>query len=124
MNLIKILTPKDTEEIKPGLFIQKTKFGYRHITPVAWDGKINWKNFLMGKEFIRSLIWFIILMLIASSYYIDTKNCQEFQSDPCKYLMNLSTYCMNQGGDDDEQYPTSLQDNSKQVNREQFKWGD
>ena len=46
MNFTKVLTPSDTEEIKPGLFIQRRGNKYRQISPAAWDGKIIWKNLL------------------------------------------------------------------------------
>jgi len=93
MNLIKALTPQDTEEVKPGLFIQKTLQGYRQVYPAAWNGKINWKNFLLGGKFWKNFIIFLILMLIAFSYYQETKVCREFQSSPCKFLPNLTDYC-------------------------------
>ena len=59
MDLVKMLTPKDTEEVRPGLFIQKTKKGYRQIHPAAWNGKINWK----GQ--IKSMISFRTIFTIA-----------------------------------------------------------
>lgn len=93
MSFIDSLTPKNTEEVKPGLFIQKTSTGYRQIYPAAWDGIINWKNFLWGSGFLKSFMGFAILMLIVFGYYDSTKSCNEFQADPCKYLSNITTYC-------------------------------
>ena len=94
MNWTDKLTPKDTEEIKPGLFIQKTSYGYRKITPAAWDGKINWKVFLLGADPIKSFLVFAIILLISYGYYTSTKACDDFQADPCKYLSNITDYCV------------------------------
>lgn len=96
MTLVNTLTPEHTEEIKPGLFIQKTPGGYRQIYPAAWNGQINWKNFLLGPNFIKSLIVFIIILLVCYGYYESTHACDEFQKDPCKYLDNITNYCYNE----------------------------
>jgi hypothetical protein len=88
------LTPKNTEEIKPNLFIQKTNKGYRQIYPAAWNGKINYNNLIFGKGFWKSLLWVFILLLLAYGYYTSTKACEDFQQDPCKYLPNITTYCI------------------------------
>ena len=94
MNLTKALTPKDTEEMKPGLFIQRTRKGYKQISPAAWDGKIIWKNFLFGKGFLKSFIFFSILMFLAWSYFHDVKVYQEFYeeviADPILFCTNVS----------------------------------
>ncbi len=99
MNLIKALTPKDTEEIKPGLFIQKTHKGYRQVNPAAWDGKINWKNFILGKDFFKSLIWFAIILFLAWSYFHDTSEYREFyeevNSNPVLFCTNVSLVNIN-----------------------------
>ena len=99
MSFIDSLTPKDTEEVRPGLFIQKTSKGYRQIYPAAWNGKINYNNFFFGSGFLKSFIWFAILMIIIFGYYDSTKSCNEFQSDPCKYLPNITTYCIEEETD-------------------------
>lgn len=72
------LTPKNTEEVKPGLFIQKTATGYRHIHPAAWNGKINWKNLLIGGNAIRNFVWFAIIMFLVFAYWNDTNQYREF----------------------------------------------
>ncbi len=103
MNLIKSLTPKDTEEIKPGLFIQQTTKGYRQINPAAWDGKINWKNLLLGGNFLKSFIWFAIIMFIAWSYFHDVDVYQSFYeeviSDPIAFCQDVSLVDLEQYGD-------------------------
>lgn len=95
MSWIEKITPKNTEEIKPNLFIQKTKTGYRQIYPAAWNGKINWYNFLVGKHFWRGLIYIAIILYIAYWWYQDTTYCREFQENPCDYLPNITDYCLD-----------------------------
>ncbi len=94
MNLTKALTPKDTEEIKPGLFIQRRGNNYRQIDPAAWNGKINWKNFLLGQNFLRNFIWFVIIIFLAWSYFYDTKVYRDFYeeviADPVSFCTNIS----------------------------------
>ncbi len=91
---IKAITPGDTEEVKPGLFIQKRgKESYRHIYPGAWDGKIMWKNFLVGGQPIRRFVFFLILMFIVFSYTQDVSTYKGFyetvQGDPFAYCEAL-----------------------------------
>ncbi len=94
MNFIKALTPNETEEIKPGLFIQKTIRGYRQVSPAAWNGKIIWKNFLFGQGFFKSFIFFLIILFIAWSYFHDVKVYQDFYeeviSNPVLFCSNVS----------------------------------
>ncbi len=98
MNLAKKLTPRDTEEVKPGLFIQRTTKGYKQIHPAAWEGKVNWKNFILGGNFLKSFVWFAILMFLAWSYFQDVGSYQEFyeevNSDPVAFCLgvNLNQY--------------------------------
>ncbi len=94
MNFAKTLTPKDTEEIKPSLFIQKTRTGYRQIHPAAWDGKIVWKNLLFGGITFKNLIWFAIILFLAWSYFHDVNVYQDFYeeviSDPVAFCLDVS----------------------------------
>lgn len=108
MNLTKALTPKNTEEIKPGLFIQ-TKYGelldkdgqtvigkapmsYKQIHPAAWEGKIIWKNFLFGAGFLKGFIWLVILLFLVWAYNHDVGAYQEFYE---KVSENPVAYCSN-----------------------------
>lgn len=77
-SFIKALTPKNTEEVKPGLFIQTTARGYRNIYPAAWNGKINWKNFIFGGSFFKTIGWFAIILFIVWSYQHDVAEYKEF----------------------------------------------
>lgn len=94
MDLTKALTPKETEEVKPGLFIQQTSKGYRQVHPAAWNGKINWKNFLLGSNFLRNLIWFLIIVFLAWSYFHDVDVYKEFYeeviADPALFCSNVT----------------------------------
>ncbi len=94
MDIIKVLTPKETEEIKPGLFIQRRGKGYKQISPAAWEGKIMWKNLLFGQGFLKSFIFFLIIIFIAWSYFHDVKVYQDFYeeviSDPVRFCTNIS----------------------------------
>ncbi len=78
MDFIKSLTPGDTEEVKPGLFIQRRLGKYRQIYPAAWNGKINWKNFILGPNFFKHFFIFLLIVGIAFSYWHDTKELKEF----------------------------------------------
>ena len=99
MGWIERLTPRDTDEVKPGLFIQKTRTGFRQVHPAAWNGKVNWKNFLWGGSY-RHIIWFMILMLLVYSYSIETKTCKDFLENPCDHLINITNFCMNESSYD------------------------
>jgi len=103
MNLTKALTPRDTEEVKPGLFIQKTTRGYRQVHPAAWEGKINWKNFLLGQSPMKNFIWFAIILFLAWSYFQDIDSYQEFyeevNSNPAEFCSNVNLVDLNTYGD-------------------------
>ena len=93
MSLVEVLTPKDTEEIRPGLFIQKKHGKYRQLHPAAWDGKVNWKNFLLGGSPIKSTLWFAVLIFLVWSYNSDVGAYRDFyetvQGDPQLYCQNV-----------------------------------
>lgn len=93
MSFIDSLIPKDTEEIKPGLFIQKIPKGYRTINPMAWDGKFRTKEQLATVINFKTIFTLALILFIAYNYQLNTAVCEEFQSDPCKYLSNYTTYC-------------------------------
>ncbi len=96
MSWIERLTPKNTEELKPGLFIQKSRDGYRQVYPAAWNGEVIWKNFFFGGGWFKPLAFFLIIILLALGYYTTFENCMEFQADPCKFLPNITSYCIGQ----------------------------
>ena len=89
MSLIDGLTPKDTEEIKPGLFVQKKKNGYRAVNPIAWNGKYRWR-----KQFgWRTVFTIAIICFIAFTYFNETSYCRQLQENPCELLPNITDYC-------------------------------
>ena len=79
MSFIRQLEPKNTEEVKPGIFLQKTRKGWRQVYPAAWNGKINWKNFVLGgPNFWKTLVWFAIILFLIFAYYHDVQQYKEF----------------------------------------------
>lgn len=81
---VKALTPKNTEELKPGLFIQTTARGYRNVYPAAWNGKINWYNFFFGGSFFKTFAWFAIILFVVWSYQHDVNQYKSFYEDVVK----------------------------------------
>lgn len=97
MNWAKELEPKNTEEVKPGLFIQKRygkkgKVKYRRVYPAAWKGEINWKNLIMGgtTDFWKNTILFLIIIFLVFSYWHDTNELREFHD---KVNQNKLQWC-------------------------------
>lgn len=111
---IKALTPKDTEEVKPGLFIQtrgnpdslidrleKTVSGipikypwYKEVWPAAWNGRVKWYNFILGGRFWSTTLWFLIVMFLAWAYYHDVSAYKDFYeratSDPIAFCSDFN----------------------------------
>lgn len=76
------------EEVKPGLFVKQTKSGkWIKVNPIRIDGKINWKNLIIGESWIMLLIIFL-LICSAFAYKHDTKLCREIMSHPCNYSVS------------------------------------
>ncbi len=94
MNFTKRLTPKDTEEIKPGFFIQRRGKGYRQVYPGAWNEEIIWKNLLFSGMGWKNLLWFTIIIFVAWSYWHDVQAYRDFYeeviSDPVQFCLNVS----------------------------------
>ena len=95
MDFKKILTPENTEEIRPGLFVQsKTEnpdnIIYRVVNPICWKGKYRWK-----RQFgWRNVITIAIILFLAFTYFNDTSFCRALQEDPCQLIQNISSYCL------------------------------
>ncbi len=77
-SFIKAMTPRNTEEVKPGLFIREGQLGYKQVSPPAWDGKIIWKNFFFGHGFMKSTFFFLLLLFLVWSYSHDVEAYQNF----------------------------------------------
>lgn len=94
----RILTPKNTEEIKPNLFVQKIKGDslmarldksvkghnkeivpekYRVIYPACWNNKYNLKVLFLGAYPIKSLLVFALILFLAWSYTNDIKQIND-----------------------------------------------
>lgn len=107
--LLNHLTPKNTEEVKPGLFIQKYKGDnlmlklekaadghpeeikydkYRVVVPGAWKGVFYPKNLLLGKAPLRGLAIFAFILFLAWAYWHDTSTLVEINR---QLAGNLST---------------------------------
>jgi len=71
MSLKDFLTPTDAEEIKPNLFIKKTRVGYRQINPIVWNNEYR----LKGQFSIKHLFGLALIIFICWSYYHDVGSC-------------------------------------------------
>ncbi len=92
MSLINSLTPDNTEEIKPGLFVQNRKGNYRVVNPIAWKGK--WR---LDKQFgWKNLITIVIVIFVAYTYINETTFCRQLQANPCEMLPEITSYCFEQ----------------------------
>jgi hypothetical protein len=78
MSFVDSLTPPDTEEIKPGVFLQKRFGKYRLIHPASWEGKMNWKNLFLGGNPLKHLVIFLFIVFLVWSYQHDIQAYQEF----------------------------------------------
>ncbi len=92
MKFTDAITPKNVEEIKEGLFIQKKGDGYRQVYPPAWNGKIIWKNFIFGGKYSKS-IFFILILFLVWSYQYDVQTYKEYyetvRGDPYYFCNEL-----------------------------------
>ncbi len=122
MGLIDRLSPKETEELRPGVFVQTInhrdgKTTYRTVNPIAWKNK--WR---LNKQFgIKNLITISIILFVAWSYFHDTEFCRDLQENPCDLLINITNYCYEKslGGtevlNDDWKNNFAIQDNIKEA---------
>lgn len=96
MNWKKRLTPINTEEVRPGLFVQSKpknpdNIEYTVINPICWNGKYRW-----NKQFSwKNLITIIIILFLAWSYFTETQYSRQLQENPCELLPNITAYCFN-----------------------------
>ena len=99
MSLIDSLTPKNTEEVKPGLFIQtivrNNKTKYRAIKPIAWNGKLLWREQIKTIFTVRTIITLLIVLFLAWSYSHDNRALMDFHnsvvSDPIAFCTKIHT---------------------------------
>lgn len=89
--IIEDLTPKRTEEIKPNLFIQQTRGGkYRQVHPIAWDGKIRWKEQLSSVISFRFVFTIVVVLFLYWSYFHDIGELNAFRNN---IIANTSQFC-------------------------------
>ena len=95
----------DIEEIRPNLFVQKTRTGgWIVVNPIKKDlskpfgkGNINWKNLLIGNGQNIGLILIVVTLLFTAwAYKHDTFECKKFMEDPCNYSIS---HCANRFGE-------------------------
>ena len=93
MTFRSMVTPKDTEEIKPGLFIQKKGDVYRQVYPACWEGRMNWVNFFWGGKPWKSLFFFGLILFLVWSYLHDVGEYRDFyievQSNQVEYCTQV-----------------------------------
>ena len=89
--LERIFTPKETEELKPGFFVQKKGDKYKQIEPVFWKGKWRW-----NKQFTwRNLFMIIIILGLFFTLKKYVIFYEAFHQDPVEFCMNHSEYIIN-----------------------------
>ena len=79
MSVVDSLTPRDTEEVKPNLFIQKTRKGWRTINPLAWKGKIRWAEQAKTIFSLSTAMRLAVVIFLVWAYLHDTAALREFQ---------------------------------------------
>lgn len=94
---LKAFTPDNTEEVRPGFYIQKKVYkdgteSFKQVHPVVWNDKISWKNFLFGPKFVSTTFWFLLLMILCFAYYHDTKEYRAYYEDT---RQNLTEICVD-----------------------------
>ncbi len=89
MSLVDTLTPKNTEEIKPGLFIQKRGSGYRQVDPLAWDGKLRIKKQIRTIISFRTIITLAIIGFLVWSYVHDNQQCIDVIENPEEFCKEI-----------------------------------
>ncbi len=90
MEIVKALTPKDTEEVKPGLFIQKRGDSYKQILPFAWNNKILWREQLRTVLTLRTLFTIALIIFIAWAYLNDVGVYKQFYEET---MSNPMEFC-------------------------------
>ncbi len=86
MTFIDAITPKNTEEVKPGLFIQTietnpNKFIYRQVKPLAWKGKFRTKEQLATLFSVRTFLTLGIIAFIIWAYFYEVGEYRSFYID-------------------------------------------
>jgi len=91
MNIKKAFTPKNVEEVKPGLFIKSfpknpDTIEYRQVHPLVWDGKWRLKNQIKIRNVLMIIL--IVALYFAAVKYI--RFYEEVNADPQAFCRNVS----------------------------------
>ena len=81
----KRLLYKNTEEIRPGLFVQLNKGKYKQVKPMVWKGE--WK--LKGQFTWRNLFTMLAIIFVVGTYIYDSVEINKFNEDPFAYCEEL-----------------------------------
>lgn len=85
----------NTEQVKPGFFIQKRRNKYRRVYPLVWDNKLLIKEQLKTVFTFRTFATIAIILFIAWSYQHDVQSYQEFyekvRGDPLAFCAEVKT---------------------------------
>ncbi len=90
MSFVDEVTPKDTEEVKPGLFIQKWKGKYRQIEPMAWNGKMRWEQQIRSILSLRTFFTIGVILFLWWAYVNDDNQYRDFYFE---VIENPVQYC-------------------------------
>ena len=97
--MVKMMELKDVEEIRPNLFVKKTKNGYRQVYPIHKDiskplswSNIHWKRALIGNpdNFIAVIFLIAIIVFLSFGYSHDLTECKKIieRGDICSLYGN------------------------------------
>lgn len=102
MNIKKAFTPKDTEELKPGFYVQQRGDKYKQILPFVFEDKWLWKEQLRTVFKLRTIFTIALIIFIAWSYLHDTGVYREFYEEVIEDPIKFCTWVNNNyedGGD-------------------------
>lgn len=105
---IRVLTPSDTEELKPGLFVQKKivrgQDYYRQVYPGAWNGKLNPYEIFLGRNFFKTTFWFLLIMFLAFAYWHDVREYKGFYENVNSHSIDFCAKVAQNGNQVPEEY--------------------
>jgi len=118
---INALTPKDTEEMKPGFYVQKRRSGeYKQILPLAWNGKFLVKEQLRTVFTLRTILFIALICFIAWSYVHDTSELMTFYnnvtSNPIAFCQAVDQFYQQPICSDDDAAKGSCMQNGFVIN--------
>ena len=82
----------DTEEVKPGIFVQKKDGSYRVVQPLTWNGRFRWKEQLRaswGNLFTLGMVLFLVWAYLHDVSALD-QHCQTIIDNPEEFCQGYS----------------------------------